>query len=320
MPCFENLLTELKSLRVDDSHPVVIEMMSTTDFSALILPHLNHISGHTQFFQFRITREKKHDDSEITKMFVKKSSLDERWDLLSGVKLLKSSPDLNKLSVSAFREDSSYQEILKSVSVKYFPTLVGKYSKEEETEIKKNWEQRIDFLMKCKPANFQPFDLTIFKSQAPRKDNETVIDNIQRCSSSRQVALTATFYPNEISSFSVEDLKQDVSVVFYTTVKRSRPWIGLYMGLTNDEQGSSWVEVQWLTREKKKFLLDLNEDGSPYLSKLPLESIMFTDVLQNMSPAGERSGPYEIDPETVTEIKLAYAERDECLVHENIRD
>ena len=184
-------------------------------------------------------------------MFVMKSSLDERWDLLCGVKLRKSSPDLYNLSDSAFKEDSSYQEILKSISTKYFPTLVGKYSKEEETKIKKTCEQRIVFLVNFKPANnFHSFDLNILKSQT-----ETVTENIQRCSSRRQVALAATFYPNEISSFSVEDLKQDVSVVFYTAVKRSRPWIGLYMGLTNDEKGSSWVEVQWLTQEKKKFLL-----------------------------------------------------------------
>ena len=318
MSCFENFVTELKSLKIDDAHPIVVEMQSTTDFTALIIPHLNHISGHTQFFQFRITREKKHDGSVVTKMFVKKNSLEEKWDLLNGVKLLKSSPDLNNLKVASFREDSSYNEILKSVTTKYFPTLVGKYSMEEVTKIKNNWEKRIAFLLNCKPASFQPFNFSILECQAPRKDNETLVENIQRWPScSRQVALTATFYPNDISSFSVEDLKQDDSVVFYTAVKKSRPWIGLYMGLINDEQGNSWVEVQWLKREKKKFFLHLGEDGSPYLSKLPLESIMFSDVVQNLSPSGERSGPYEMDSETIKEIRKAYAERDESLFQKN---
>ena len=180
MSCFENFVTELKSLKIDDAHPIVVEMQSTTDFTALIIPHLNHISGHTQFFQFRITREKKHDGSVVTKMFVKKNSLEEKWDLLNGVKLLKSSPDLNNLKVASFREDSSYNEILKSVTTKYFPTLVGKYNMEEVTKIKNNWEKRIAFLLSCKPASFQPFNFSILECQAPRKDNETLVENIQR--------------------------------------------------------------------------------------------------------------------------------------------
>lgn len=314
MPCFENLLNELKNLKVDQGNPVVVEMLSTTDFSSLIIQHLNQISGHTQFFQFKILREKKHDGSVVTKLYVKRNSLEEKWDLFSGVKLLKSSPDLKNLKVASFREDSVYSEILKSVSSKYFPTLVGKYSKEEETEIRKNWEKRIKFLLSCNPASFQPFSFEALRCQAPRKDNETVVENIQRSSSSGQVALTATFYPNEISSFSVEDLKQDDSVVFYTAVKKSRPWIGLYMGLSKDDDGNNWVEVQWLKRDKKKFFLDLSDVGSPYLSKLQIESIMFTDVLQNLSSSGERTGPYVMDPETLKEIKAAYAERDESLV------
>ena len=37
---------------------------------------------------------------------------------------------------------------------------------------------------------------------------------------------------------------------------------------------------------------------------------MFTIVNNNLSPTGERSGPYEIDPDTLKQIKLAYLERD----------
>ena len=73
------------------------------------------------------------------------------------------------------------------------------------------------------------------------------------------------------------------------------------------------VEVQWLRRERKQFFLDLNEDGSQFLSKLELETIMFTNVTNNLSPTGERSGPYEMDTDTIKEIKQAYSERDSIL-------
>ena len=116
-----------------------------------------------------------------------------------------------------------------------------------------------------------------------------------------------------MGSFSAEDLKVDVSVVFYTNKKKSRPWIGLFQGLSNDKDGNSLIEVQWLYQNKKHFFLALNQDGSAYTSKLELESIMFSDVLSNISFAGERSGPYVMDVDTVREIKSAYEDRDKML-------
>ena len=299
-------------MKIDDTHPVVVEMNSTTDFSSLIKQHLNQISGHTQFFQFRITKENRSesDSSSHTVMTVKKNSLEESWDLIDGVKLLKSLPSYSELKVAQFREDSSYREILHSVTKKYFPSLDVKFPGTEVDKIKENWKERINNLLASRTDDFQPFNFNSLKPQAPRRENETVIENIHRSASSRESALTATFYPHVTSSFSAEDLKEGDSVVFYTAVKGTRPWVGLFLGMLEDEEGVSLVKVEWLRRERKQFFLYLTDDGSPYLSKLELETIMFTNVTHNLSPTGERSGPYEIDPDTLKEIKLAYSERD----------
>lgn len=315
LPCYESLVDELKSIKIDNAHLAVVEMDSITDFSTLIKPHLNLMSGHTQFFQFRITKANRseRDSSSVTVMTVKKNSLEERWDSIDGVKLLKSTPNYGELVVAPFREDSSYREILNSVTKKYFPTLASKFPVTEVEKIEKNWVKRIKKLLQSEPTDFKPFDFNSLKPQAPRKENETVIENIHRSASSRLSALTATFYPNEMNSFSAEDLKEGDSVVFYTAVKRSRPWVGLFLGMSEDEEGVSLVEVQWLRRERKQFFLDLNEDGSQFLSKLELETIMFTNVTNNLSPTGERSGPYEMDTDTIKEIKQAYSERDSIL-------
>ena len=313
IPSFENLVDELKKLKMDGVPIVVQEIKSTSDFSSLVLPHLNKLSGHTSFYQFKFIKEKQGDTGEVTKMFVKENSLKEKWMFLDGIKLFKSKPDLTKLKVAPFRDDSSYEDILKSVRNKYFPTLENKFSVGEVNAIKQNWAQRIDLLKNCKSEDFLPFDFKKLKPQTPSCEENTIVENIQRCSSRREAALTATFYPSEMSSFSVEDLQLDVSIVFYTNVKRSRPWVGLFQGLCNTQDGNLEVEVQWLNREKKQFLLALNEDGTSYTSRLEIETIMFSDVLTNISSTGDRGGPYIMDAETVKEIKSAYDERDRTL-------
>ena len=312
IPCFEKLIDELKLLRVDDVPPVVQEIQSTTDFSALILPHLNKISGHTSFYQFKFKKEKLQT-GEVTKMFVKENSLQEKWQFLDGIKLLKSKPDYEKLQVAPFRDDSSYRDILKSVTNKYFPSLEDKFSRLEVSQIKQNWKDRIEFLEGCKPEDFVPFSFNKLRQQVPTSEEETICENIRRYPSQREAALTATFYPTEMSSFTVKDLQVDTSLVFYTNVKNTRPWVGLFQGLCNNEDGDLEVEVQWLTRVKKQFLLAVNDDGTPYKSKLEVETIMFSDILTNTSSTGNRDGPYIMEADTIKEIKSAYLERDKTL-------
>ena len=84
-------------------------------------------------------------------------------------------------------------------------------------------------------------------------------------------------------------------------------------GSNYDKNDNTEVEVQWLERERRHFSLALNQDGTPYMSRLEIETIMFSDVLTNISPTGERSGPYVLDADTIKEIKSAYAERDQAL-------
>ena len=105
---------------------------------------------------------------------------------------------------------------------------------------------------------------------------------------------------------------KDCSVVFYTRTKVSRPWIGLFVELVKDGT-STKVKVQWLRKDKKFFVLDTTGDGSPYISVLELESVMFTDVLRNVSYRGDRIGPYLLDRETKKNIFDAYTEQDSCI-------
>ena len=71
------------------------------------------------------------------------------------------------------------------------------------------------------------------------------------------------------------------------------------------------ARVQWLRKYKDQYVLHFNADGSPYVSSVPVESIMFMDVLENSSSENKRDGPYLLDKVVRQEVMNAYKERDE---------
>ena len=243
-----------------------------------------------------------------TQLYVKADELDENFTFSAGIQLLKNVPESFKFSVSPFRHDTMYSEIFDSVTTKYIPTLDSKYNEEEVTKIKAEWKNRIQFLTGLKETNFTAFDIKMLKSQpCIVLETEQAAAMIRQPSTSSGVALTATFYPMELTSFSVLDLTADVSLVFYSEMKKWRPWIGLFVSLIED--GSS-VMVQWLRKEKQNYVLHNKADGTPYLSSVTLESVMFSDVVENMSVNNDREGPYKMQNCVKSEIMKAYTERD----------
>lgn len=304
IPTFEKLLIELKKIKIKSVPIIVKEMEYATDFVKRIVPSLLNIDGHRSFFQFMFRKE-----NEKTKMYVKADMLDNAWQFGDGIKLFETLPDLKNLTIAPFRTESEYSEIFKSVWNKYIPSLEGKYGYEQIQEVKKLWESRITRLIGLKEANFQAFD--IFKLVTTPNTDDLAIDVVEEVLEN-EPTLTATFYPVEIKDFDVEDLVEDCSIVFYTRSKTSRPWIGLFMGMDN-EGPTARLKVQWVKKVKKLYVLDTVADGSPYLSFLDIDSVMFTSVLRNVSFRSARTGPYLLDRETRTQIMKAYVERDSVL-------
>jgi hypothetical protein len=70
------------------------------------------------------------------------------------------------------------------------------------------------------------------------------------------------------------------------------------------------VTIQWLKKEKQNYVLHKKADGSPYLSSVAVESIMFSDVLENLSLNNDREGPYVMQNFVKSEITNAYKEHD----------
>ena len=304
IPSFEALKQELSNVNINSQKVLVEEVTHTTDFKRFLENgHLLQIEGHRSFSQFKIRKE-----NLKTKMYVKEDELEENFSFAAGIKLLKDLPKRFNFKVSPFRCDTGYSEVFESVFTKFIPTLYSKYTDEEVTKIKNDWENRINYLIDLKEADFTPFDLRLLKPQPPIVSNKELRKAIHpEPSTSKKVALSATFYPMEISSFSVLDLKQSVSLVFYTQTKKWRPWIGLFDSLSEDKCS---VTVQWLRREKQNYVLHTKSDGSPYLSSVSVESIMFSDVLENLSLVNDKSGPYVMQNFVKQERINAYKDRD----------
>ena len=306
IPTFEALKTEIGRIKLDGSFPIVKELIFTSNFLSFIQPYLLPIGGHSSFYQFKIRKE-----NNLTRLYVKEDELNADWKFPMGIKLLSMRPARKLLQVSPFRCETDYSEIYSSVFKKYFPTLEHKFGEEEVDKIKKLWENRIQMLIDLSESDYHGMDIFSLKKQPDLQEMPAQAVSRQR-SQSRTTAITATFYPQEISSFTIEDLKKDVSLVFYCEVKRSRPWIGLFLELIRCDDGGLKVKVEWLKKENKTYVLD-TAGGMKYTSELDVQSVMFSDVLINTSVTSERTGPYVLDVDVKRQIMEAYIERDNNL-------
>ena len=126
---------------------------------------------------------------------------------------------------------------------------------------------------------------------------------------SRTTVLKATFFELENSASLASELEKGDILVIFSKEKNSRPWIATYIGRSISE-GS--VKVQWMKKEKSNYVLD-NRNGQPYTSEVPEESIMFSNVLDNVSPTGDKNGPFTLSPYMKRQILNAYKEKDSCI-------
>jgi hypothetical protein len=101
-----------------------------------------------------------------------------------------------------------------------------------------------------------------------------------------------------------------------TRSKCARNWTGCVDWALCSSFGTQVrVETQWLKKEKNQFVPWIACDGKPYTSIVDCDSIMFHNILTNISPERERSGPYTWpDQETKKEVMLAYVERDKAML------
>ena len=73
------------------------------------------------------------------------------------------------------------------------------------------------------------------------------------------------------------------------------------------------VKVHWLKKERKLYKPHMRADGSPFISVVPFESIMFADILLNTSSILDVNGPYMMENDVLKQILEEYETRDESI-------
>ena len=171
----------------------------------------------------------------------------------------------------------------------------------------KSWDDHMNALLDFDFSSCE--DMNIRSLETVRNDNASVSLSVLNYLGNKDaipVSLKATFYDVDEDANMLKHLETDDSVVVYTDQISSRPWLGLITKQT--DKGS--VEVQWLKQCRTMFTPQFNKDGSPYVSIVPKESLMFSNILENTSKDLGRDGPYKLSADMRRQINQAYIERD----------
>jgi len=131
-----------------------------------------------------------------------------------------------------------------------------KCSAQEMDEIKKTWHDRITWLSNVHGMSFEAFDIFLLRPE------QLSLQSLRRpiLKERNNACLTATFYENVLEDITIENLKKDCSLVFYTRDKSSRPWIGLFVELLQcNDDGTQNIKIEWLKKDKKLYVLDQDQ-------------------------------------------------------------
>ena len=243
-------------------------------------------------------------------MFLKRDELSSRWEFPSGVRVLKNISAPLFLDVAPFRENTDYASIFESISKKYYPSLKNRYDDDAVDSIKQSWDVHMHALTDLDTSGCKKMDIRSLKNELAKSVvdcSPAVMKDLEN--NNDKVSLKATFYDLDESEGIVGDLEKDDSVVIYTKIINSRPWLGLFIQRPDEFT----VEIQWLKRFKTTYVPHLNKDGSHYISSVPSDAIMFSNILENTSPSRSRDGPYKLSANIKRQVFDAYQERDNSI-------
>ena len=156
-------------------------------------------------------------------------------------------------------------------------------------------------LIESKPEDFEPFKIEELNKYRTRCGYTEVPRKLRA-----EPTITATFHPVTVRKIVRSDIKRGISAVVYTNVKSSRPWLGIIQ-----ETSERSVNIHWLKKEKSKYVPHFLSNGAPDQSEIPIESIMFVDILLNLSPLVDDNGPFALEQDLKLQIMSAYKDQDE---------
>ena len=302
--CFSILTAEFKTeirtvedlfLKIQDS-PItpkveVEHLWFIWDWREFISKHFSDqmLQNHSHYHSFQLKRE-----GDQIALRAKKYPQDRVWSPDTGIKLVKSNIVYDPVDVAPFRvEDLNLEKVMSDLRSRYFPLFINK----ERRQIESSWEKLYQKLMDL-PKKVLPRMKLNDLVHKRKVDTELahpgyLLEHID-AGVALPPELKGTLHPpTPADKMEFQgDARKGVDVVLWTHSKRSRPWLGRVNDIVNDEE----FIIHWY--EKKgggnKYYASMQEDGTPYLSKQSMSSVMFWQMSINATEDTFELTEYEL--------------------------
>ena len=239
-------------------------------------------------------------------MRAKKYPQHKEWSPPEGIQLLKENQDFPLVPVSPFRvEKLCLEKVYADLVTKYFPTLELRNRREVEA----SWERTKTLI-----------------ENLPRRSSNLPKMNLQRLP--KQVDEPIPIPPSYLEPFMVreerelegqkgvleardgdffDEITAQMDVAIYSETKVNRPWVGRVQELLSETRE---FRIRWYERKHKKSLVfhpSVNNDGSPYLSVVSVDTVMFWEFTEKLS-----DDSFKVSREWLAKISDGYDSHDQC--------
>ena len=197
-----------------------------------------------------------------------------------GIRLVKENVSFGPVGPANFRiEKIRFQDIFKGLRI-----FLPKLPLERRMSIQTSWDGLRETLegLPRRSANLQKMVISNFpkQTQVVPAVPEHLVDTDET-----HEELTGDIYPDEIleGHFIEDEVEEKMDVCIYTKELRGRPWVGRVVKINKE---TKTFLLQWYTRKtvrSKVFRALNNPDGSPSLSEVENQSVMFWMMSDPMS-------------------------------------
>jgi hypothetical protein len=260
------------------------------DWREFISKHFSDqmLQNHSHYHSFQLKRE-----GEQIALRAKKYPQDRVWCPDPAIKLVKSNVLYDPVDVAPFRaEELNLEKVMSDLRSRYFPLFLDK----ERRQIESSWEKLSTKLMDL-PKKVLPRMKLNDLVQQKKAGTEPVhpgylLEHIDAAAAPPPELRGAFHPPTPADEMEFqEDARKGVDVVLWTHAKRSRPWVGRVHEILNDEE----FIIHWYEKKAgNKYFASMQEDGSPYLSKQSMSSVMFWQMSINATEETFELAEYEM--------------------------
>ena len=313
--CFSILASEFKAeiktveelfLKMENAPIVpkaeVQHLLYIWDWKKFITPNFTTkmLANHSHYHSFQVKR-----DGKLVALRCKKYPQDKVWLPFEGIKLVKDNTSYDPVGAAAFREgDLNLEKVMSDLRKKYFPIV----SDQERKKVESSWEKLCTTLIqmpkKCLPE-MKLQDLVKQQAEVIDIANPSYLQEHVETGSPPELRGELHPPPEAEEMEFMNDARVGLDVVLWTHTKSTRPWVGRVHEVLNSEE----FVINWFERRHRSntFLASRNEDGSLYLSKQPMSSVMCWQMSVNV-----KEDSFDLSQYEMKRIMHEYLSHDEC--------